>query len=574
MAEAELKDDSRISRWMVLLTSLGQPKTGYMLIFGFASGLPYALLLGTLYAWLTDAEVDIETMGVFSLIGLAYAFKFLWSPALDRVDVPVLRRLGKRKQWIVTAQLLLGAILCFLSLLDPVSSLGWFSLLAGIGAFASATQDVVVDAWRVDVADEKATIDTLSTVYQMGYRIAALVGGALALFMAERLGWPTVYASMGGILLVVGFLGLFAPDAERSEEAIAGEQQNLLTLREPGQLQPTVRAWALGAVALLWGWALVTVLIFMVRSLTSDPEARPDSTAFVSQMGPLIVIATVVVPSLIAGWLESMRKKGRYVLTTATPAKRGLDTALDHGYRALILPLSEIIGRLRWAAVLVIALVLTYRITDAIWGSFAYPFYLGELEYTKDEVAIASKFFGVGALLVGLALGGLLLTVIGRMTTLTLGALIAALTNLLYADLAIGGARMQAASDFTGFTWLTGLFGADERLSKLMLTIGMENIAVGIAGAAFVAYLSSIVAKGYSAVQYALLSSLTLLVGTLGRPALGQMIEERGYYDVFILTTLIGLFAVLLCLIEWARIARSGRAENAPPPQPEEQPAE
>jgi PAT family beta-lactamase induction signal transducer AmpG len=224
---------------------------------------------------------------------------------------------------------------------------------------------------------------------------------------------------------------------------------------------------------------------------------------------------------------------------------------------------------LKWAAVLVIALVLSYRITDAIWGSFAYPFYLGELQYTKDEVAIASKFFGVGALILGLALGGTLLTVIGRMTTLTLGAVIAALTNLLYADLALGGARMQAASDLVGFTWLAGLFGADDRMARLMLTIGMENIAVGIAGAAFVAYLSSVVAKGYSAVQYALLSSLTMLVGTLGRPALGQMIEEQGYYDVFLLTTGIGGFAVALCLVEWARQARSGRAENAPPPEPE-----
>ncbi|XUU60234.1 AmpG family muropeptide MFS transporter [Erythrobacter sp. HA6-11] len=558
-AEAALEKQSRMSRWWTLLVSLRQPKTGYMLIFGFAAGLPYALLLGTLYAWLTDAEVDVETMGVFSLIGLAYAFKFLWSPALDRIDVPLLKRLGKRKQWIVTAQLLLGVILVVLSMLNPLTALGWFSLLAGIGAFASATQDVVIDAWRVDVADEKATIDILSTVYQMGYRIAALVGGALALFMAERMGWPAVYATMGGILLFVGLLGLFAPDAERSEQAIEDEKANLLTLREPGQLNPKVRGWALGAVGLLWAWALVTVLIFMVRSLNSNPELRPDSTAFVSQMGPLIVIATVVIPGLIAGWLEAMRKKGRYVLSQAAPSKGGLDNALDHGYRALILPLAEIIGRLRWAAILVIGLVLTYRITDAIWGSFAYPFYLGELEYTKDEVAVASKFFGVGALLIGLALGGALLTLIGRMTTLTLGALIAALTNLLYADLAVGGARMQAASDLIGFTWLTGLFGADERLSKLMLTIGMENIAVGVAGAAFVAYLSSIVAKGYSAVQYALLSSLTLLVGTLGRPALGQMIEERGYYDVFILTTLIGLFAVGLCLIEWVRQARLGK---------------
>ncbi|MGY6638325.1 MAG: AmpG family muropeptide MFS transporter [Erythrobacter sp.] len=574
MADTAPVVPSRLSRWLTLLTALRQPKTGFVLIFGFASGLPYALLLGTLYAWLTDAKVDVETMGVFSLVGLAYAFKFLWSPALDRVDLPLLRRLGKRKQWIVTAQLLLGAILVLLSLMNPLTMLGWFSLLAGVGAFASATQDVVIDAWRVDVADEKATIDILSTVHQMGYRIAALVGGALALFMAERMGWATVYLSMGAILLAVGFVGLFAPDAERSAAAKADERANLDTLRQPGQIVPRVRGWALSAVALLWGWALVVVLVFMVRSLISSPEDRPDSTEFVATMGPLVVIATVVIPGLIAGWLEKMRKEGRHVLTAPVPSRGGLDVALDHGYRALILPLAEIIGRLKWAAVLVIALVLSYRITDAIWGSFAYPFYLGELQYTKDEVAIASKFFGVGALLVGLALGGALLTVIGRMMTLTLGAVIAALTNLLYADLAIGGARMQLASDLTGFTWLAGLFGADARLSKLMLTIGMENIAVGVAGAAFVAYLSSIVAKGYSAVQYALLSSLTMLVGTLGRPALGQMIEQRGYYDVFIFTTLIGFFAVALCLIEWVRQVRSGRAENAPPPEPEPEFAE
>lgn len=568
MTEAALESPTRLSRWLTLLASLRHPKTGYVLLFGFASGLPYALLLGTLYAWLSDAKVDVETMGVFSLIGLAYAFKFLWSPALDRVDLPGLRKLGKRKQWIVTAQLLLGAILVILSALDPLSSLGLFSLLAGIGAFASATQDVVIDAWRVDVADEVATIDILSTVFQMGYRVAALVGGALALFMAERMGWPTVFASMGGILLFVGFLGLFAPDAERSTAALESERANLGTLRQAGQIAPRVRAYALGAVALLWGWALVVVLDFMIRSLTATPETRPDSTEFVSRMGPLIVIATVVIPGLIAGWLEAMRKRGRQVLAADVPASSVLDTALDHGYRALVLPLAEIIGRLGWAAVLVIALVLSYRITDAIWGSFAYPFYLGELQYTKDEVAIASKFFGVGALIVGLALGGTLLTVIGRMTTLTLGAVIAALTNLLYADLAVGGARMQLASDLIGFTWLAGLFGADDRMARLMLAIGMENIAVGIAGAAFVAYLSSVVAKGYSAVQYALLSSLTMLVGTLGRPALGQMIEERGYHDVFLLTTAIGGFAVVLCVIEWVRQVRSGRAENAPPPEP------
>ncbi len=545
--------------WRRILVALGNRKTGYMAIFGFAAGLPYALLLGTLYAWLSDAKVDLETMGVFSLIGLAYAFKFLWSPLLDRVNIPLVSRLGRRKQWIVTAQLLLGVILLVLSTLNPVSSLGWFSLLAGIGAFASATQDVVIDAWRVDVADEEATIDILSTVYQMGYRIAALVGGALALFMAERTDWPTVYAWMGAIMAFVGLLSLLAPDADDAVTRIGADEEELAQLRAPGEIHPRVRAWSLLAIGVLWAWALITVGVFMVRSLGNDLESRPDSVSFIATQGPLVVVATVIIPALIAAWLTYMKKTGRHVLTEPHPSKNALDRFVDHGYRALILPLEEFVGRLRWAVIIVLGLVLTYRITDSIWGSFAYPFYLGELQYTKDEVAVASKFFGVGALMLGLAAGGTLLTVIGRMATLTLGAVIAALTNLLYADLSVGGARIQAVSDASGFTWLVSHLGGDERLAKLMLAIAGENIAVGIAGAAFVAYLSSIVSRGYSAVQYALVSSLTLLVGTLGRGALGQMIEAQGYYQVFLLTTGIGFFAVLLCCVEWWRISRQGR---------------
>ncbi|WP_265570232.1 AmpG family muropeptide MFS transporter [Sphingomicrobium nitratireducens] len=557
------------SSWQALRLALSNRKTGFMLLFGFAAGLPYALVLGTLYAWLSEEKVDLETMGVFSLIGLAYAFKFLWSPALDRVDLPGLRRLGKRKQWIVTAQVMIGLALLTLSQLDPVSSLGMFSLLAGISAFASATQDVVIDAWRVDVADEVATIDILSTIYQMGYRLAALAGGAGALFLAARVGWPETYAVFGGVIFVIGVLGLAAPDAKTATASIGAGEEELDLLRRPGELTPRVRKTAFAVIGALWGIALLIVGTFMVMSLNSDPEARPDSVEFITVQGPLIMLATIVIPGLIAAWLVSQQRKGRHVLTEAAPAKTSFDRTIDYGYRALVLPLTEIIGRLGSAAILVIALVLTYRITDAIWGSFAYPFYLGELQYTNDEVAVASKFFGVGALLLGLALGGALLTIIGRMAALTLGAVLAAATNLLYADLAIGGATMQAVADGTGFSALVTSLGGDPRLAKLMVAIAGENLAVGLAGAAFVAYLSSIVAKGYSAVQYALLSSLALLVGTLGRAPLGQLIDEIGYYTVFLITTAMGGVAVVLCLIEWARQKRLGTAHNAPPPEVE-----
>lgn len=532
-----------------------------MVLFGFSSGLPYALLLGTLYAWLSDAQVDLETMGVFSLIGLTYAFKFLWSPLIDRISLPVLKRLGRRKQWIVLAQLLLGGIMLILSTLDPRGAIGLFSLLAGIGAFASATQDVVIDAWRVDVADETATVEILSTVYQLGYRAAVLVGGALALFLADGFGWPPVYALMGAILVGLGVVSLFAPENPRAEAMTESVEQ----LREPGELRPKIRAIALGVVGLLWLWALGDVVRFMILSLGSDPAARPDSVEFVSVQGPIIVIATVVIPSIIAAVLAWMQRNGRGTLDTAVARSHWADAALDHGYRALILPLTDIMGRLGWAAILVLTLVLSYRITDTIWGTFAYPFYLGELAYTKSEVAVASKFFGVGALMLGVTLGGVLFATIGRMATMTIGALTAALTNLLYADLSLGGAGMSAVSRYTGFSWLVEHLGGDERLARLMVAIGGENIAGGIAGAALVAYLSSITSKGYSAVQYALLSSLTFLVGTLGRGALGQMIETDGYYPVFLFTTALGGIAVVLCLLEWARTVRAGRAA-APSP--------
>ncbi|HYJ28894.1 MAG TPA: MFS transporter [Allosphingosinicella sp.] len=552
--------------WRTLFRSLRNPKSGFMALFGFASGLPFALFLGTLYAWFTEAQVDLETMGVFSLIGLAYSFQFLWSPLVDKVDIPFLRRLGKRKQWIAPAQLLLGIILVTMSLLDPRSSLGMFSLLAGIGAFTSATQDIAINAWRIDIADDEATIDILSTVYQMGFRLASLVGGALGLIIAARIGWPQTYVMLGLILLAIGVAGLFAPDPEKTG-AILATGEEIEKLYEPGELLPKVRTWGLLAVGLLWALAVGTVLVFMIWSMTALPEDRPNPTEFTATYGPLIILATIVLPAFIAAWLVKLRREGRHVIPTEGASEARASQVTDHFYRALVMPLVEFVGRMGWSLVLILALVLTYRICDSIWGTFAYPFYLGELQYTNDEVAFASKFFGIGAIILGLALGGWMIVVLGRMFTLTLGAALSAATNLLYADLAVGGATMSAVSNTIGFTWAVEQFGGSEKLARLMITIGGENLAIGIAGAAYIAWLSSIVAKGYSAVQYALLASLTLLVGTLGRGALGQMIEERGYYFVFVFTALIGVVAVVLCVLEWIREARAGRAAGVVAPE-------
>ncbi|MBL4858094.1 MAG: MFS transporter [Erythrobacter sp.] len=567
---AEAVEEKKKSAWKVLALALTNRKTGFMLLFGFASGLPFALFLGTLFAWLTEAEVDLETMGIFSLIGLAYAFQFLWSPLIDKVNIPILRKLGRRKQWIVPAQVLLGTILVTMSLLEPKSQLGWFSLLAGIGAFASATQDIAINAWRIDVADERATIDILSTVYQMGYRLSSLVGGALGLVIAARIGWPETYALMGAILLAVGFVGLWAPNAKEEAADVTSESElQVRALRKAGELAPSIRNRALLFVGLLWAGAIGVVLTFMIMSMTYAPEDRPNPTEFTINVGPWIIVATIILPALIAGWLASKKHRGEHLLAQDMEPATGGSFVLDHLYRALVLPLVEFVGRMGWSLVLILAVVLTYRICDAIWGTFAYPFYLGELEYTNDDVAFASKFFGVGAIIAGLALGGLLLTTIGRMATLLIGGVMAALTNLLYADMAIGGANMQAFSDFVGFTYLIEQVPGigDAALAKLTITIAFENLAIGVAGAAYVAWLSSIVSKKFSAVQYALLSSLTLLVGTLGRGALGEMIENQGYFDVFVLTTWIGLGAAVLVCFEWYRESRGKRAAGIIAPE-------
>lgn len=518
-------------------------KTAVMLAFGFAAGLPFTLLLGTLNAWLGEAKIDLATIGLLSWIGLVYAFKFLWSPLVDRLRLPMLERFGRRRSWLLLCQAVLGATFLSLSGTDPALSIGWFALVAVIGAFAAATQDVVIDAWRIDVADDIATVGILSSVYQLGFRIAALIGGALALVLADRISWPTVYAVMGGLMLATLIATLSAPDTPRPDAAAEAASDAV-----PGPSAGDKRT-ALIVVGICWTWAIVTIASFMGRALSVGPgETAPNVGDFTRLTGPWIVVATVMVPAIVAAWLN-----GRTVV-----AGERASGFVQHGYRALILPMSELVGRLRWGIVIVLGLILSYRLCDSIWGPFAYPFYLTELRYTNDEVAFASKIFGVGMTIAGISLGGVLFATLGRMPTLLLGAVVAAASNLLYADLASGAVAIDAVVGTLGLDQL----GADLRMVRLMVAISGENIAGGLAGAAFVAYLSSIASKEHSAVQYALLSSLTLLIGSLGRAGLGEAVEQIGYAPVFRFTAALGMVAVVFVLLEWVRwhreVARGG----------------
>ena len=554
--------------WKLLKAALATRKAATMLAFGFSSGLPFALLIGTLNAWLGDAKINLATIGVLSWIGLAYAFKFLWSPLVDQVKLPLLGQLGRRKSWIVFCQVFLIVSFLGLGMTNPATAIGWFAIFAVIGAFASATQDIAVDAWRIDVADERTPVELLSAVYQFGYRIASIVGGAFALFLAARIPWGTVYFVMAGLVVAIMVVALTAPDTERPPRDIIEQG-----LEQPGEVNASVRLAALVIVGLAWAWAIVTLGVFMASMLAAQQAGvkAPSVADFTTHVGPWIIIATVFVPLVVAAVVNWLKARGRGVQDRGVQNPTGGRAVMNHIYGALVLPLAELSGRLRWGVLIIIGFILTYALCYNIWSSFAFPFYLDYLHYTKDQVAFASKVFGIFMTMIGISLGGYLFGRIGRFPTVLIGAAVTPLGNLLYADLAEGGANIDAFAHALRLNTLLGWFGADDRMVRLLLAICYENIATGVALTAFVAYLSGIISKKFTAVQYALLSSLTFLVGSLGRGVAGESFDKYGYALVFRWTAAAGLIAVFFVLLEWWRVSSDNRraeSDTAPKVEP------
>jgi PAT family beta-lactamase induction signal transducer AmpG len=531
-----------------------------MLAFGFSSGLPFALLVGTLTAWLGEVGVKLATIGIFSWIGLAYSFKFLWSPVIDRFHLPGLERLGRRKSWIALCQAIIAVCLALLALTDPAASIGNFVLVAFVAALASASHDIAIDGWRIDQADEDAPIELLSAIYQFGYRTASIVGGAIALVMAARMSWPNVYLVMGALFLGLIAVTLTAPDSPRPErKSLYG------ALAEPGALKPNVRAALLAVVGASWLWAILRLITFAVSMLTpAGPDAKPPSVAdFTKTWGVLIIIATVFVPLAVAALANHLAKSPDRVLAAPDQTRGSGRAVMNHLYSALVDPLAELSRRMGWGVLAAIGFILTYAICYNIWASFAYPFYLDYLKYTKDEVAFASKIFGIIMTMLGISLGGYLFAKIGRFPTILLGAILPPLGNFLYADLADGAPMIDGFAHLLRLDALAQAFGSDERMMRLLLAICYENITTGLALTAFVAYVSSIVSKKYGAIQYALLSSLLSLVGTLGRGAVGEAFDKYGYAPVFRWTAATALISTVFVLLEWARVTAQERREAA-----------
>jgi len=536
---------AKLKGWRLLAAALRTRKSAAMLAFGFSSGLPFALLVGTLNAWLGEAKINLATIGVLSWIGLAYAFKFLWSPLVDRVRLPGTTRMGRRRPWILACQLVLAGVLVALAGTDPATNIGQFAVWAVLGALASATQDIAIDAWRIDVADDQTPVELLASINQFGYRTAAIVGGAFALFLAYRMSWPSVYLVMAGLLTLTIIGTLFAPSAIRAENAEA-------VLAGP---EPRLRALALAVVGAGWLWALLTIGRFMVSALAARPagQSPPSVADFTRGTAPWIVVATILMPLAVAAAVNR------------APSARSSGVAsgaADHLYRALITPLADLAGRLGWGVLVVVGLILTYALCYNVWATFAYPFYLDYLHYTKDEVAFASKIFGIFMTMLGIGLGGFLFVRLGRFPTVLLGAILPIAGNFLYADLAEGGANIDLVSHALRLDALAVSLGSDERMVRLLLAISGENVSTGLALTALTAYVSGIVSKRFAAVQYALLSSLTFLIGSLGRGLTGAALDSYGYAPVFRWVAIAGAPAIGFVLLEWWRSNRaSGRAE-------------
>lgn len=561
MTESENAGPERLT-WREIARALRRRKTLAMFILGFAAGLPYILITGTLNAWFTNDGIDIKTIGVFSWIIIIYSFKFLWSPALDRAPTPRLFSMGQRRAGIFILQAIIIAALFVISTVSPQTSIGAVAIAAVICTLASASQDILIDAWRIEIADKDTPIDLLSSIYQVGYRLAAILGGAGALIMAARIGWNSTFVALAA-LMAIAVSGVFV--------AVDGPEQRRAIRIDDSAPPPGWRNLALTPILFGWAWSFVALFSFMAFALNAPDRA--NARAFTLETGPLIIIASIIAPTAIAAL--TLRYEGRGAtgrIAQAWPAQKGFDAL----YASVLAPLADIVRRLGGGAALVLLLILSYRFADLVWGAFAYPFYMGEnygaLGHTNDEVAIASKVFGSFMTFGGITLGAAAIMRFGRMPCLFVGAILAAATNLVFADLATGGASTDA---FIRFFHLYGFFNIlqpiadlltlqvamDERLSRLMVAIAAENLAVGFASAAIVAYLSSIVNPKYAAVQYALFASLTMLIGSLGRGALGELVEERGFAYVFYLTAALGLVAVAASGLEWLRQSQASRSK-------------
>ncbi|WP_017936906.1 AmpG family muropeptide MFS transporter [Zestomonas thermotolerans] len=497
--------------WRAALAAYATPATLALLLLGFAAGLPYMLVFSTLSVWLREAGVARETIGFASLIGLAYAFKWVWAPMLDQWRLPLLGALGRRRSWLVLSQALVTIGLAGMALSDPQQHLAWLIALAVLVAFASATQDIAVDAYRLEIAEDTRQA-TLAASYMAGYRVAALLATAGALYFAEwfgSTGHSYQFSAWTGTYLV--FALLMIPALVTS-----------LLIREP----PVALRTQLEAAKYGLAHQLVSVLVLIVL-LVSVPALFTQ--LYNTDWHSLFYEGATLLDLLLEdrAFLRALLYLILTWLCLSSMGRRGLAPVLT--------PVSDFVVRYRWQALLLLGLIATYRLSDTVMGVMANVFYIDQ-GFTKDQIASVSKLFGLVMTLLGAGFGGVLIIRFGILPILFIGGAASAATNLLFLLLA----------------------GMGPNLAMLVVTISCDNFSAGLATAAFVAYLSSLTNLKFSATQYALLSSIMLLLPRLIGGYSGVMVEKFGYAQFFLFTALLGVPTLIMILWQWRR-----------PPQPQ-----
>ncbi len=486
-----------------------------MLFLGFSAGIPILLIFGTLSLWLREAGVTRSTATFFSWAILGYSFKFVWAPLVDRVPVLVLSKmLGKRRSWILVSQLAVMSSILLMANTDPKVDLTYMALAAVCLGFASATQDIVIDAYRIESAPPRLQA-MLATTYISGYRIGMIMAGAIALGLADQFGstmeaysyaaWQKTYQIMAAAMLI----------------GVA----TTLCIREPEKSNDTHTFRSNDYVGFLF------VFLFCVAAFIATLWFSPDTPTIFSGgtqslfkflFGSVIFIVAVATAGLVA----------------YASVKLGLinrEMVLD----SYISPILDFFKRYGKMAVWVLLLILLYRISDLVLGVISYVFYQ-DMGYTKTEIGAMSKAWGLGISILGSFVSGVVTLRIGVMRTLQSAAFLVVATNLLFCWLTFVG------QNHTDVFFSLPLIGKLSFPFELALVIGLDNFMQGFATVAFIAWLSSLTNVSFTATQYAIFSSVMTLFPKIIGGYSGTIVDAFGYTQFFLFASALGLPVIAL----------------------------
>lgn len=502
--------------WAETLAALKEPPVLRMLFLGFSAGLPLLLIFSSLSVWLREAGIDRGAVTAFSWAALGYSFKFVWAPLIDRLPCPFLtRRLGRRRGWLLAAQLGVAFALVFTGSFDPAEpgALIFMAVGAVLIGFMAATQDIVIDAYRIESADVSLQ-SMMAGTYQIGYRVAMVVAGAGALYLADfwqtgesydYSAWSRVYWAMAAIMALNVVTTLTIPEP-------APQPREDTHFRTASDHLRFLVAFFLAVAGFIAGFVLLAGPVGALRAALAPYLGLPFA-AFLAEA--IRFGSSAVLAALLARFLIAVRLIGH-----------------GHMRETFIAPIADFLARYGNIAILILVFIGVYRISDIVMGAIANVFYV-DMGFSKSQIATYSKFLGLIATLFGGLLGGAVALRFGVMWALFLGAAFSAATNLLFAMLA----------GLPPLEWVLGL------------VIAADNIAAGAAGSAFIAYLSSLTSIRFTAMQYALFTSVMTLLPKVLAGYSGQIVDAAGYEAFFIGTALLGV--PVLLLIVWLR--RLGR---------------